>query len=470
MSALADYRLLIDAAMVQRRPRAVSAVLAIAGLLAPVCVLFAVVFAVMHPHRWGKVLWGSMVIPAGLLLLLWLFVFVPGAALMNTPANAHLVPRMRRRLAELIVTVWLLVFVVTLVGLGPEGALLVTLWVIAMSMGRSGSPSGIAVGMVALCWGLVGKLVPGAVIEFFTTAPGYAALALLVVLLGASALSMVLPHAGDRHLAQRKRQAESIGRMESADLSKPDPASNPARGGYARVLARACRVGTPRILLPHALGPAAHWTSMLPAYAGVLAVGLVFGFFQPFGGNDGQPGSLQSSAWIFVAGLPLVHMAFIDQCKRRLGTAKYEQALVRLAARSPASGGLNRALAIELCRNVLFSWALSTVAAVVLALMMGVGERLVLIAGALCMLGCAPSIAWVLDDYSREQPSRGRVILAVSVQMTATGLALAFSNRIGAGAWLGIAVVVNAAGGWLAHKRWQEMVAAPIAFPAQRFD
>jgi hypothetical protein len=463
MSVLNDYRAIWGAALMRRSTRWIRMALGGIGLLVPVLLLVGAVF---HTP-WQKVWFFAVAAPGALLLLIWVFVFVPGAALMNTPANARLVPRMHRRLVEMIVGVWAIVFAVALFSPQWQVAPVVVAWVIGMSIARSGRPIGGLFGALAGATPLLSQMAPAGVADFMRTAPGFALACVVVVLLALYAISAILPNGGERHIGQRKGQTETIQKFESMGRSGTPAVGKSGRSLYLSVLRRATSAGEPARLLFHSLGPRSHWTSVLPGLALMLAIGIAASLVVPHVVAINRMASV--GVWMLLLVLLLVFVGYVDQA-RQLGSTRSEQSLVRLAARSPGSGMFNHQLAGQLMRSVLFCWLSVSGAILALALLAGEGAMQLLILATLCSLLFFPGMAWVLRDYARADGNSSFIfsILAMLVLTPLSGAAYALQDVLPAIAWIGLALAGNAIAAVAVVRRWENMVAAPVAFPSGR--
>jgi hypothetical protein len=177
--------------------------------------------------------------------------------------------------------------------------------------------------------------------------------------------------------------------------------------------------------------------------------------------------------WAFPMALLLMHFMTVEQCKMRIAAAKNEEALMRLAARSPATHELNRSLATELVRNASLTWAVVAAAVMIVAVLSGASLFVLSIAAALCTLGLMPSVAWILRDYAREDKGGSIVrfalaVVAIVILVVAVGVGFAYLQAVGAPVALLLALTSNVVGGVFAVTRWKKMLAAPVAFPAGR--
>lgn len=146
-----------------------------------------------------------------------------------------------------------------------------------------------------------------------------------------------------------------------------------------------------------------------------------------------------------------------------------EQSLYRLTPAAPATAQLNRVLLGTLMFRCLRLWALSLAAIVCIdAVIMGRFEvRGITVALGALML---PFAGLLLRDYASvpRQPN-AMLTAAVSVGVVVAYIALAVVDQIHPGLPLFLfSAVVVAATGVALRWRWQQLVDAPVAFPAGR--
>jgi hypothetical protein len=469
MSAWHDYRVIWQAAFVQRQPRAMQT----AAVLVPLILASSAAFGLAR-HDWENAARVAVGLSAVVLMFMWVIFFVPSVALMNTPANARLVPRMHGRLVEMTVAGWVLSAAGGAAVLDWHAAPLVALYMIGMSTARGGLQT-IGGGMVALSvtWRLVSQILPAALVQFLMTLPGFLCSCLALALLGAYMIRLILPAGGEGHYRRRQRQAATIVRLESMGRVDSNYVPKRSLSLYAIVLRNACRSGDPRRLLLHSTGPGGHWTSAAFGAGVMLAVAVVVKILLVAFASAETQETVAQLGWAFPMALLLMHFMTVEQCKMRIAAAKNEEALMRLAARSPATHELNRSLATELVRNASLTWAVVAAAVMIVAVLSGASLFVLSIAAALCTLGLMPSVAWILRDYAREDKGGSIVrfalaVVAIVILVVAVGVGFAYLQAVGAPVALLLALTSNVVGGVFAVTRWKKMLAAPVAFPAGR--
>ncbi len=459
MSALDDYKLLCRAAFLQRQNARI--------LLWMVGIAIALAFlgtSAAFVYRQG---WSGLLVGAGVALAVleasFILHLVPGFVLMNTPANARLVPRMRRRMVELMVSGWIVA------GLG---ALLLPVWYMApivvlyamcFTAARGGSMA--ATYLVGFS-GMPMSWVWAPVKAFLTTAPGFAAACLALALFGILVLRRVLPDGGDAHFGMRAQRVDAIARisMGSRDVN----AAGWQRGNlYGNLLLQAIRSGRPGGLLMAGLGPASHWVAGLPMCVVLFIFGIILHLVLPT--------ERAVVAWVFALSLAwITQLAFCGSLVRLFADGRKEGGLLRLAAICPSSQELNRTMGKEMVRSVLALCGVTLAVTGAVALLDGANLEELVSMVAIASVPVVPGIAWILRDYSSERRTLsalfGYVVLlpaafiAILVLVALLGLQMAY----GAWAWVLLAACSNGVGAIVALRRWNTMMAAPPVFPAYR--
>jgi hypothetical protein len=416
-----------------------SALVRLVKVLNVLLMLVGLGFGLMR-HDWMVAMRVGVGIPLLLLMLVWTMVVTPALALMNTPANARLVPRMRKRMVELTAAGWLLSGAFGLLTPFWQATPLIVLWVMSMSGARAGNRVGTVLVIFAAMSGSVLDRLPASAREFCMSAPGILIFCLLVAAYGAWSIRTVLPNGGDRHFAKRKRQVEIIERLQSMGRKPSKADGKPIANPYTFVLRRAINARQSSSLMLLGFGPGAHWTAMLPLCAMILVGG--FGLHPLFG----LKGSADSSVagWI----------------------------LLRLAPGLPNGRKWNRSFGAALVRNGLAVSMLTVLTTVALALLDGAGQFELISLTALSATLVMPGIAWMLRDYSREHKQRPvssfgklvRVVPAALALLVGLVAMLGLQISIGAMAWVLLAAASNVLGALTALWRWRTMISAPPAF------
>lgn len=465
MSAFTDYRLLWRAAFVQRQPsRTLPWSFVLAGLLS------FLGSAAGYFHE-GCLLSLRVGVAVSLIVLqfLWMVHLLPGFALMNTPANARLVPRMRKRMIQMTVAGWLVAFVAMLLLPVWKLAPLVAMYMMSVSTGRSGNRTVFAFAAILACSYVLLKDISPDLLAFFKSVPGFVCLSLIAAIFGAWCVRVILPAGGDRHFAERKQRVETIESLESMVSKRADLAPKRVTSLYALALRQAIRSGRPRRLMLHAFGPSATETLTLPAWIFVVMVCLASHFMMQ---RLGRPGAFPLLGWIMY--LTVMLTLQVGTCigwRTMMNSARSEQGLLRLAARSPSAGQWNRELGRALVRQVGLNAAFGALAAIVLVTVTGLDRDGTILVLSLASVLFMPSIAFMLLDYSREQNpwSLPHVLFAFAVAAIVVLAHIALQFRIGVASWLVLTGYSNAVGAIVAAVRWKKMLAAPVAFPTGRF-
>jgi hypothetical protein len=464
MNALGDYKLLWNAALAQwKRPSFVRSLKILAALLAIVGLGIGVV-----RQDWIIAARVGLGIPMLLLQLIWAIIVTPGLAMMNTPSNARLVPRMRQRMVEMTAGGWLFAGICCLLTPFWFATPLVVLWVISMSGGRSGSRIASFMVVVAAMWGTIVKNLPPPVLAFVESAPGTAVLCVLVAAYGAWTIRAVLPNGGDKHFIRRKRQVEIIERFQSMGRKQTNADRKSVFSPYGFALRHAIKSRKASSLMLHGLGPAAHWSAMLPFCAVILVAGIGVHFL--FGAARPEESSV--AGWVLLLTLVvIVQGAFFSKWKSLVATARNEAALLRLVPLYANAGKWNRSFGAALVRNALAFSALSTLTTIVIALIDGAsGDELISLASLASTL-VMPGIAWMLRDQSRKREELTLSLFGFLFWVAPAVIAgliamLGLQMAIGSLAWVLLAAASNVIGALAALYYWRAMVAAPAAFPA----
>lgn len=471
MSArLRDYRLLWRAAVTHASPR-LSRVFTWGGL----ALGLLLGFVEYKDGLQASIAW-AWCLGSVFLLMDWAWRFMPGAVKLASPANAQLVPRMRRRLVELS---WLLCCLgVAGIASAPytDASQLGTwlFWVVVLvagsGLGAAGHRAGSTTAMMAaLCVVLVDRLPAGLTallshpLAVVLALPVYAGILYLAV-------RAMFPQGGERHwdmLARRKR-------WTAAATGNRDPlterlAAAYTKGGYATTLRRDSARRDARGLVLHALGPAHHLKETLLSLGLIAAVVFALGVYTTWRVDAGIAPDL---GWLFACMLLVVPLLFCARLGRLSADLAAEQALVRLAPAMPASAaGFNRHLGRALLLQALAAWGLGAAGAVLLAALGGAGPASLLRTASLACL-ILPVVAVPLRDHARRThgaaAATATLLLVSLVESLILGMAVNATTNIpvlpvAALASIGFTVYVVARG-------LCTMRDAPCAFPAGRMD
>jgi hypothetical protein len=463
---LNDYRMLWKAAVVQRNWRSLRSTLWLIAVVVPL-VFFGFIY---FRHDWMLAATASAILASAIMLIVTLMIFVAAAALMNTPANAKLLPRMRRRLIEMTVAGWVGIAVVGCLFLQSWAVgVLVGMWAVTMSMGRGGSRIGSMLSILPAMWGVIQHYIPERVLAFLMTPQAVALELPLLLALMMWAIWVIYPNAGDRHFAQRAQQADKINQLDRfRKTTAIANASNRESRLYRFFLRRDCERRNRQALLMHVLGPQGHWLNYwrLPVVA--LGVGALLKVLAIFW-NDADSLTTMSTLAIFMIGmLNIMAIASAAALMLRVQETRAEQSLLRLAPASASTArALNRQLASGMARNVFGAWIAVSAAVMGLTAMSGGSPRALLVAACTCSITLVPSIAYVLRDYARQSvaPSDGMIGWFVFGGAVAGGITYVLADVYGQFAWPLVALAFNLVACAWTVARWKTMLAAPAAFP-----
>lgn len=473
MSAvLKDYWLMWRMALSSRHRHANVIILALSGLGA----LFAGMLVQLKSGDPLLSLGMAMRVGLGGAVGAWVLYFVPGAVKLNTPANARLVPRLRRRLIGLTAAVWVvIVTLATLMSLQTRLTpafvfLAIGTWVAAYGLGQSGHRAG--------QWGQFGAWMfiafndhlPPRLLELLASGTGLAIATLLMLAFAAFALQAMFMDGGERHYAARQAQRQQTERLTAAGQFREH---NPRKLNtlvYRRILRRDCQARDSGRLLGHLLGAMTHWSTravVLGLLLVVVAAALVL--LRMFAGAELQD-MIKTIGWTF--SLPLLLGAMFDSERRnvRLKDTAAEQALVRLAPPMPSGApAFNRKLASTLLRAALLEWAMLSGVVLCLGAMTGASAENLYVQACLCCL-TLPLVAANLRDHARHAGLLGwRLLVGFALSLAvslAAGLVAkqAMGLPLSAGAALAsmaIALVLVAGG-------FRRAARSAYAFPAGR--
>jgi hypothetical protein len=421
----------------------------------------------------------SMAAASGALCIVfvWWGLFVRSAVLQNHPANAVLVPQLRRRLLRLTGALWIAVCLACATvgsllfghfGLLLCGFAIFLMFVIAVQRFHwlAYVPLGVII-LNAMASGTVLAAAEWIVLSLGENGLVAAGLALNAVL-AAVLLPQLLPAGGDRHHAWHKRVECSAAQLRDGKLSGGQQGLIGSmllallNAPYWRRFEHDVRgkTGQQAILL-HALGPRTETGSLL---ACALVLGLVFLFTG--GKSFGHKGYEFINVFLVPFGL-LPSLLFPVQQRLAMQRTVNEQGLLRLSPGVPAPQHFNRVLGLALARYFIFTWVLS-VGVIAGAAM--VATRSIWIPHALpamALLGLAAG-AFTLRDYAALPRVRHGANALLLPMMIAVGSAV-FTAVLGPRLpWLWLTMGGVPLVAWLWWSRWRKMLAARPAFPAAR--
>lgn len=470
-SRLSMYALLWRAAM-SHADQGSSGIIRWGGLfLASVAGLLA--WFTAGPRGLGALAW---CVAFGAILVLWMTRFIPGAVKLNSPANAKLVPQMRRRLLELACIVWLAgIAGIAMAPLENSTALgLVLLYVVVITVGSAFSAAGHQAGIAMLTATCIGSpfigQVPPALLEGLSRPPQLALAVLLYAGLIVVAAREIFPEGGERHwnmLARRTRVADAAGKK---DLMVEQVAGSQASKWYAASLGRASKRRDARSLVLHGLGPAHHLGELAVGLALLSCVMLAIGVFATWrAGLDAEV--LGGIGWVLACVLLVIPFSTIVRLDGQVAAHPAEQALVRLAPAMPGTApSFNRHLGRALLLQALKAWAAASSVALALTAVGGASAATLLnLACACCLL--LPLVAAPLRNHARRAPLASMLVVIVLLVSAGADILLGFSARHAGLPVLPVAAMLSIATAAIAVRRGlRVMEHSPFAFPAGRID
>jgi hypothetical protein len=411
-----------------------------------------------------------------LFLWIWSSVFVSTAMLQNHPANACLVPHLRRRLITACVVLFVAASVVLAATVGAffghfgyalAGAgLLIPFVLLAQRFPY--------LAMLPVYAPLLAQLVPAAWSDGLT-----ASLASIdestLSLLGIAAdigllawgLSIALPRGGDRHFAMSERRTlwQAAGKDPAAlrELQR----RGVWRWGYARVLRRdSLRAGAPGIKMLHTMGTTVNGGSAI----GGVVVCAVVGVLAAFSGISDRKIVGPLTVFDFAQGMMLMSISSYAIALLSAAVAhNAEQGLYRLTPGAPSARDLNRVFAKTVVLRFLKIWLV--VLAGLVALDCARRGSLEVRAYPLALASLTlPFVCMLLPDYARLRAGpRWGVGVGLPVALILGYLFFAaLAARHPGFPWLvpaGFIAVCSLLTLWV---KWTSMIKMPPAFPAGR--
>jgi len=411
---------------------------------------------------------------------LWCGAFLKNAVQQNTPANAVLVPGLRRRLMRLTVelyvgaTVLAAVLSWLLAGRPGYGLLLGALFSIYVLYAQrynwlNALPSMVLIGSGFVAQHPVDDLLAAgdAIGEPLVTLIG----TVLLVSLGRPALRALFPQGGDRHwdwyLRFTRQQAIASGRVLNAEPGHGIRWLAWLRAPYNAALRADSRRGANqgRQLL-HTLGTPAH-DGGAAIYAVVSAV--IMALVGRHLAAKGDPVLTMVTSTMMQSMLMMGVVVYVSTLAAHAVRFGGEQGLYRLAPAAPASAQFNQVLLGALLFRSLRLWLACTVAVMgVDAIILGqLQVRGITFALAALVL---PFILLLMRDYAAAPP-RPNVLLGIvmTTLVVVADIALAMVDQLHPGLpmfWFGAGLVLVTA--LIMRLRWQQLTALPPLLPACR--
>ena len=476
---LREYAAVLRVTTLQRDARSGKVMLGL-GVFMTVMVIVALSASKSLRHEMTPelVLRALAAIAAFWLMLGSTMLFVPGSQMLNSAANARLLPRQRRRLIQLAAAGWLLQSAAWTAAFGNWAVFpLAGLCMLGTSLTFAGFLPGILLIVLPTNWLLISRvLLSPALVESLQGTPGLLAATAMVLLATAWGLHWMYPAGGDAHLDKRAKHLERIQRMQSGGSWSHNVESGTMTGSsvlrfYAAALRRDCGGGKPPAdpgrMLMHALGPAAHWSIWIASVIVMVAIGLAIHLlvvWRGVGASDAFRAGIGSGLTGFVA-MILFSTAQLGQS---IGKTRGEQALLRLTPLLGDTRLLNRRLATQLLRRAAFNWLGLTATVLVVTLLIAGPEMLPRQLG-LCALAGQAAMMGLLGDYAGDGGwNLPRALGAGLVALVVGAIAIGLARLTGISVWAWIPALAIAAAAIQLRRSWTRMLAAPPAFPARR--
>jgi hypothetical protein len=473
-AALQDYRTIWRTAILLRDPGAMRTLYLVAGAVAA-C---GAVLVVLGDLSVLKALRFMTAIAFMGLALIWTFVFVPGAIRMNSPINAWLLPRQRRRLLEMTAAYWLVATLGVTFGLGDWVVLpLVASGVLGLTLLMAGNKY-VSYLMIVAGNGpwLVPLVVPAAWTERMTGSAAISTLNVLILPAAVWGLRWLYPAGGDAYLERRADQIKRLNHFAMRTEDKQAMAHGMAGQGNLSFYRLALRYerfrADPGTMLIHALGPTAHWTAWGGAIATILLLGVGGRILLAATHIPAVDSFAHNVVGVAPGLLALVIVFSTAQYGHQLRRTRGEQALLRLTPLAGDAALLNRRLATRLLRQALAVWVLLTVAVLAVTLPLVSGPDALLRQLGLCCVAGQAAMMGLLGDYASE---RGGWNLALALRAGAYVLvqalvAVGLGQLTGTTAWPWLIDIPLTVCAVQLRLDWKRMLAAPPAFPAGRME
>ena len=475
-AALQDFRMIWRAAAAQRDARGVRMLLLLLGAVGTCAAIFLASGAAMgslDALRAARLLVGFGTLA---LVLVWTFLFVPGSIRMNSPVNAWLLPRQRRRLLQMTMAYWLLATAGIAFGIGHRIAVpAVALSVLGLALLCAGNKYVVILLVLGGNWPWLSRVVlPPAWRDAAVGGAAAVVRSVLVVPVAVWALRWLYPARGDAYLARRADQIRRVNHFDQCNTDK-QPASDGVtwQGNlafYMLALRRDLRRSDPAAMLTHALGPAAHWTAWIAGVATFLIVGVFARLVQAWAHKAGAQWFFDWMTGATPAVLSVTIAFSTAQYGQQLRRTQGEQALLRLTPRAGDAALLNRRLATRVLRQALGCWAALTVVALAVSLLLGAGPDALLLQLGLCSLAGQVAMMGLLGDYAGGAGG-WHLKLGLSAGALAAVQALAavgLGRLTGTTPWPWLIEISLAVCLVQLRLDWKRMLAAPPAFPAGR--
>lgn len=466
---LRDYSLLWQAAVTHANPRLSAIIRWGAPLLA--LIVAAAAWATRGAAAALVLAW---CVGCAVVLLSWAWRFVPGAVKLNSPANAKLVPGMRRRLVELGCIVWFLpVAGIALAPYADPGRVGIWLFMlVSFTLGAALGAAGHQAGWPVIAASFFGSAflgdLPPVVQSLLSSLPGLVLALLLYAAIIVVVARDIFPEGGERHWRMIGRRTRLVGETGKRDPLLDQMGGRQANKWYAASLRRDSARRDARKLVLHALGPAHHLGELVLGLALLACVVACISVFATWRTGTDVLGGI---GWLLACTLLIVPFSTIVRLDGQVAAHPGEQALLRLAPAMPGSApAFNRHLGRALLLHALASWAIASGAALALTALGGASATTLFnLACACCLL--LPLVAAPLRNHARRAPLAAFLAVVVVLVSANMDLLLGFSARNAGLPALPVAAVLSmVSAAVLVQRGMRIMAAAPFAFPAGRMD
>lgn len=411
------------------------------------------------------------------LAIAWVWLFVPSAVVMNSAANARLLPRQRRRLVQMAIGGWFLITTAFTVASGkwPIFAL-VGSYVLGFALMRAGNIRAVALTVLPGFWPALSRhLLPEPLVQAVSSGPGLLLATAAFSAAAAWALARLYPAAGDRHLETRGERVRRMERMASSGWAAAQESegfmTTPGLKVYRAILRRDSRAPRADAMLMHAFGPTGHWSAWITTIVLLVVTSLVAWLFVSWRNDASTHEFVKGFSWGGLGGLAFMIAFSTAHMRQQLDRTRGEQALLLLTPLAGDRALLNRRVGTRMLRSALLQWIVLTAVVLWISTLFG-GADVVLREFALCCLGGQVALACLFGDFSHA-PKIGvvRAVLLGVLALVELGVAGGLGWLSGAllpHTWYWLIAISLIIGAVQLRHGWRTLVTAPVAFPAGR--
>ncbi|MFK3738038.1 hypothetical protein [Massilia sp. TN1-12] len=411
------------------------------------------------------------------LAIAWVWLFVPSAVVMNSAANARLLPRQRRRLVQMAIGGWLLITTAFTVASGkwPIFAL-VGSYVLGFALMRAGNIRAVTLTVLPGFWPALSRhLLPEPLVQAISSGPGLLLATAAFSAAAAWALARLYPAAGDRHLETRGERVRRMERMASSGWGAAQESegflTTPGLKVYRAILRRDSRAPRADAMLMHAFGPTGHWSAWITTIVLLVVTSLVAWLFVAWRNDASTHEFVKGFSWGGLGGLAFMIAFSTAHMRQQLDRTRGEQALLLLTPLAGDRALLNRRLGTMMLRGALLQWIVLTAVVLWISTLFG-GTDVVLREFALCCLGGQVAMACLFGDFAHA-PRIGvvRAVLLGVLALVELGVAGGLGWLSGAllpHTWYWLIAISLVVGALQLRHGWSTLVTAPVAFPAGR--